>query len=67
METNTCYISISILDIDECRSNNGGCRVDKHAFCVNYPGGHYCGCHKGYILKDDSKTECVGKFDLSFS
>ena len=48
-------------DINECLSNNGGCRVDKQAKCINYPGGFYCGCNRGYILADNSLTECVGK------
>ena len=54
------FFFLSSLDINECLSNNGGCRVDKQAHCVNYPGGFYCGCNKGYILKDNSLTECVG-------
>ena len=53
-----------LVDIDECRSNNGGCRVDKNAFCVNFPGSYYCGCNKGFILKDDELLECVGRLSL---
>ncbi len=50
-----------LLDIDECTINKGGCREDKNAKCSNYPGGFYCACDAGYILKDNSLTECIGK------
>uniref|UniRef100_A0A7M5WWB1 Hemicentin-1 n=2 Tax=Clytia hemisphaerica TaxID=252671 RepID=A0A7M5WWB1_9CNID len=53
------YDGRSCIDINECLSNNGGCRVDKQARCINYPGGFYCGCNRGYILADNSLTECV--------
>ena len=57
-----CFKCLSLLhaDINECNVNNGGCRADKHAYCSNYPGGYYCACSPGYILKDNSLTECVG-------
>ena len=43
-------------DVDECRTNNGGC----DHFCHNYYGGHECSCRPGYTLEDDGH-ECVGK------
>lgn len=44
------------LDIDECNTENGGC---SHT-CINFVGGHYCQCHKGYTLQEDKLT-CGGK------
>ncbi|CAH3046479.1 unnamed protein product [Pocillopora meandrina] len=40
------------VDIDECQTNNGGCRH----LCMNYPGGHTCACTKGYFLDRDKKN-----------
>ena len=51
-----------LSDVNECLVNNGGCRKDKKAYCSNYPGGYYCACETGFILKDNSLTECMGKY-----
>eukprot|EP00795_Rhopilema_esculentum_P012584 gene12584-3284_t len=53
------YDQKTCIDVNECLSNNGGCRRDTKAYCSNYPGGYYCGCEKGYILKDNSLAECM--------
>jgi len=53
------YDRKTCIDINECLINNGGCRRDKNANCINYAGGHFCSCSKGFILKDDSLTECT--------
>ena len=53
---------ISILDINECLINNGGCATNGKTHCVNYPGSFVCRCAPGYILKDNSLIECVGMF-----
>lgn len=45
-----------ILDLDECKRNNGGC---EHS-CHNYEGGYWCSCKDGYKLKDDEHG-CEGK------
>ncbi|XP_077981564.1 very low-density lipoprotein receptor-like [Glandiceps talaboti] len=39
-------------DIDECRTNNGGCTH----LCQDKPIGHVCSCNHGYKLLDDGKT-----------
>ena len=56
------FFFISILDINECLINNGGCATNAKTHCVNYPGSFVCRCAPGYILKDNSLTECVGMF-----
>ena len=47
-----CY---TLLDIDECATDNGGC---DHT-CVNNDGSYYCQCNEGYILDDDNRG-CSG-------
>ena len=47
-------------DIDECRTDNGGC---SHS-CLNTLGTAYCACPEGYMLTDDWKT-CEGQFFLN--
>jgi len=43
-------------DIDECRSNNGGCEYE----CVNREGGYHCECPIGQQIQQDART-CLGK------
>ena len=50
------------LDINECRSRNGGC---SHT-CTNTAGGYKCSCKKGYSLHSNKKY-CVGKLFNFFS
>ena len=45
----------SILDIDECGRNNGGC----HGTCLNIDGSFRCGCEVGYELELDG-ISCRG-------
>ena len=45
-----------VTDIDECATNNGGCRAD--ARCTNTPGNFTCDCLPGY--NGDGFT-CTGK------
>ena len=37
----------SLLHLDECSKNNGGC----HHICVNRPTGPICKCNQGYVLQ----------------
>ncbi|CAL1536797.1 unnamed protein product [Lymnaea stagnalis] len=39
-------------DIDECKSNNGGCSQK----CYNRKGGVQCFCHDGYLLGTDRRS-----------
>ena len=41
-----------LIDIDECKTNNGGCEQK----CVNEPGVWYCDCHEGYEEGEDPST-----------
>jgi len=45
-----------ILDIDECKTDNGGCNQN----CTNTPGSYHCSCLDGYEMMDDNHT-CSGK------
>ena len=38
-------------DIDECKTNNGGCG---QLHCINQDGSHQCGCKEGFKLRGDS-------------
>jgi len=48
-------LNLSLVDIDECQVNNGGCHHD----CINTPGSRVCACNKGYFLAQD-KVKCEG-------
>ncbi|CAH3179455.1 unnamed protein product, partial [Porites evermanni] len=50
-----CQSCLSLADIDECQTNNGGCQ---HS-CINTNGSHQCACNKGYFLNVD-KVKCEG-------
>ena len=47
----------TIVDINECRSHNGGC----NHHCTNSHGSFRCSCNNGYSLQRNKKT-CVGKY-----
>ncbi|KAL0280083.1 UNVERIFIED_CONTAM: hypothetical protein PYX00_001478 [Menopon gallinae] len=62
--TCSCYPGFTVVngtkcvDIDECRTNNGGCDWK----CVNTPGSRRCLCPDGYRLTDDrciDVNECL--------
>lgn len=42
------------VDVNECRSNNGGCSQD----CINTRGAYHCTCSDQYYLEADGRT-CV--------
>nr|XP_026493166.1 collagen and calcium-binding EGF domain-containing protein 1 isoform X1 [Vanessa tameamea] len=42
------------IDVDECKSNNGGCEQR----CVNDPGGYHCECNLPYSVASDGRR-CV--------
>lgn len=49
------------LDVNECLA--GPCHARGN--CTNTPGSYYCGCDKGYILRNGD--ECIGMtFVVSF-
>lgn len=49
------YVCYFIVDIDECRSQNGGCQ---HT-CINLRGTYKCQCPAGQRLQPDGRT-CTG-------
>ena len=53
IETNN---QISLLDIDECATNNGDCQH----ICSNIAGSRICSCNSGYRLNSDDET-CRGE------
>jgi len=44
------------VDIDECKTDNGGCEQN----CTNTQGSYQCGCFAGYIMSNVQKN-CSGK------
>jgi fibulin 1/2 len=42
------------VDVNECRSNNGGCSQD----CINTRGAYHCTCSDQYYLEADGRT-CI--------
>lgn len=51
----------SLLDVDECQDNNGGCQQ----ICVNTMGSYECQCKEGFFLSDNQHTcihRSIGKF-----
>lgn len=50
---------VSLLDIPECDTNNGGCQ---HT-CFEKPGSYECKCNPGYALAADKHT-CESMYDL---
>ena len=55
LEKNHFVSCLSLADIDECQTNNGGCQ---HR-CINTNGSHQCACNKGHFLNAD-KVKCEG-------
>ena len=55
---NIWYFNL-VVDVDECRENNGGC---SH-LCINTEGSFHCGCPSGLYLEDTNKT-CDGSLQL---
>ena len=55
----TFYISLMLLDIDEC--SNGSHDCDLNANCTNTNGSHSCACKEGFTGKGES---CQGKIGL---
>ena len=47
------------VDIDECKSLNGGC---EH-ICTNNNGSFFCTCLAGYVLTNDSLS-CAGMLTI---
>ncbi|RMC06587.1 hypothetical protein DUI87_16024 [Hirundo rustica rustica] len=51
-------------DIDECRTQNGGC----NQLCLNKLGSYRCSCYSGYALKDskicEDIDECTASADI---
>ncbi|KAL2310596.1 hypothetical protein Nmel_002259 [Mimus melanotis] len=52
------------VDIDECRTQNGGC----NQLCLNKLGSFRCSCYSGYALKDskicEDIDECTASADI---
>ena len=48
---------LSLSDINECDTDNGGCEYS----CENTGGSYQCGCRPGYELNADRHT-CRGIF-----
>ena len=53
-------IVYSILDINECDTNNGGC----NDICINTQGSYHCICSDGH-LRDGVTNKCFGKLILA--
>ncbi|XP_074652835.1 uncharacterized protein LOC141907161 [Tubulanus polymorphus] len=58
--------SSNCIDINECSTNNGGCKDQAH--CQNFPGGYNCSCPAGQQLLADKIScqlinECLEKTD----
>ena len=47
---------VSIADINECNSSNGGCEQT----CTNVDGSFFCSCWSGYTL-DNNSLNCTGE------
>ena len=46
---------LTITDINECLTNNGGCAHN----CTNTVGSYYCECPDGYVLQPNNH-DCEG-------
>ena len=50
------HFNVSVIDIDECSTGNGGCAQT----CHNTVGSHYCSCGAGYLIASNNHG-CNGK------
>ena len=50
---------IFLSDVDECKTNNGGC----HHTCTNSEGSYKCSCDAGYEVASENKRLCLGRSD----
>lgn len=48
---------LTVIDIDECSTNNDGCAHN----CTNTIGSYQCSCEDGYILNKDNHS-CEGTY-----
>ena len=55
-------LNCSVLDIDECQSDNGGCEQ----VCTNIEGSFECSCRTGYALVANG-ANCAGKPTIQYS
>lgn len=51
------FLSKTILDIDECQDNNGGCEQK----CQNKLGSFECSCNSGLQIDTTNGKTCIGK------
>jgi hypothetical protein len=56
-------ITLTISDVDECSTSNGGCGEDSE--CINMDGSFICAvmCKDGYRRSGDGQ-KCIGKYHL---
>jgi len=57
-----CTMSLWLLDINECLTNNGGCSID--AQCTNTIGSFLCTCNAGFSGNGSICTGKVGTADF---
>ena len=55
-------ILILCLDVDECKTDNGGC--DTNAVCKNTVGSRTCQCNTGFT---GNGLTCLGKYTLTLT
>ena len=56
ISTASFCISVLLIDVNECITNNGGCEQ----LCHNTIGSYYCSCNSSYTLNTDNHM-CDGK------
>lgn len=50
------FMNVDLTDLNECLSENGGCRQ----ICTNTVGSYVCSCNEGFTLASDGHN-CTGK------